>query len=182
MRGGGTRGVTANTVQIQDGVVKLDFTRRELARVDVVGVDVIFTLSSGAQVLVPNLALQAVSPQPPTIQLSGGLLQASELIENVGKVDLAAEARIPLASPADGVPLEEAQRRGRRAAAASAGGEADSTEPPAADIPTQSTPVSDLMQANNQTEAQSSLRVSVAFPCRPGERDPYACPRSTRRS
>ena len=116
--------MAATIINIANGAVRLEHNRSDVARADIVGVDVIFTLRSGGQILVPQLALRAVTGRPPTVQFTDGAFPASDVFSTTGKVDVTAQARVPLPSPPDGVPVEDLARRFRRLAA-----EVDASEP-----------------------------------------------------
>ena len=91
----GKKTMTPKIIQFAGPSLRLDFARGDIARVDIVGVDMMFTLKNGGQFVVQRLALEAVSNRPPSIQFADGASSAAAMINQAGKVEIGQETKLP---------------------------------------------------------------------------------------
>lgn len=70
-----------------NGGFRVPVAQAEIARVDVVDVDLVIQTKGGARFVLPGAGIEAMSDAPPQVSFSDGNLNAADLMQRVGVVD-----------------------------------------------------------------------------------------------
>ncbi len=78
-----------------DGGFRLPVAQAEVARVDVVDVDLVVQAKDGTRYILPGAGIEAMSDAPPEVRFADGEASAAALLQQVGRVDTP-DASIPV--------------------------------------------------------------------------------------
>jgi Ca2+-binding RTX toxin-like protein len=80
----------ADTVRViapgENGQFSVPVPKASIDRVDIVDVDFVVHLKDGGRIILPGAALDAMSPKPPSLKFSDGVMSGAEMLSDVGIV------------------------------------------------------------------------------------------------